>query len=57
MPTRHGGKASKNAMNLPAPQLLPDHNLLVGVDAVNLENVLGQIQTDRANLHVDGPLM
>ena len=27
------------------------------VDAVDLEHVLGEINPDRANLHVDGPLM
>ena len=42
---------------LAAPQLLPDNHLLVGVDAVNLEDVLGEIQTYRANLHPDGPLI
>jgi hypothetical protein len=57
MPAKHGGKASKNAITLAAPQLFPDHHLLVGVDAVYLKDVLGKIQTDRANLHVDGPLM
>src|ERR1039457_5885685 len=29
-------------------------DLLSRVDAVNLEHVLGDIQTDRGNLHVDG---
>ena len=43
-------------LHLAAPQLLLDDHLLAGVDAVNLEDVLGEIQTDRANLHVDGPL-
>ena len=32
------------------PQLLPNNNLLVGVDPVNLQHVLGDIQTNRANL-------
>jgi hypothetical protein len=27
------------------------------IDAVHLEHVLGDIQTDRGNLHVDGSLM
>jgi hypothetical protein len=27
------------------------------VDAMHLEHVLGEIDPDRANLHVDGPLM
>ena len=57
MPTRHGGKRLEERDHLAAPQLLPDDYLLVRVDAVNLEDVLGEIQTDRANLHVDGPLI
>jgi hypothetical protein len=43
--------------HLAASQLLSDDHLLAGIDAVNLKHVLGKIQTDRANLHVDGPLM
>jgi hypothetical protein len=57
----HAQQARRQALeerhHLTAPQLLPDNNLLVGIDAVNLDDVLGEIQTDRANLHVDGPLM
>jgi len=34
--------------------LLSDDDLLGRINAVNLEYVLGDIQTDRANLHVDG---
>jgi hypothetical protein len=34
--------------------LLSDDDLLGRVDAVNLEYVLGDIQTDRGNLHGDG---
>jgi hypothetical protein len=37
--------------------LLPDYDLLGRIDAMNLENVLRDIQTDRGNLHVDGSLM
>src|SRR5437660_11917656 len=54
MPIRHGGKAEKNAITLAAPQLLPHHHLFLGVDAVDLKHVLGDIQTDRGNLHLDG---
>jgi hypothetical protein len=36
---------------------VPDDHLLVRVDAVNLKDVLGEIKTNRANLHVDGPLI
>src|ERR1700674_331039 len=40
--------------HLAAPELLPNDDLLVGVDPVDLEHVLGDIQTDRGNLHLDG---
>jgi hypothetical protein len=30
---------------------------LGSIDAVNLKDVLGKVNSDRANLHVDGPLM
>src|SRR2546425_10419044 len=38
-----------------APKLLPDDNPLVRIDAVNLENVLRDIQTDRGNPHWTAP--
>ena len=38
-------------------QLLTDNDLLVAIYAVNLEYVLGDTQTNRGNLHVDGSLM
>jgi hypothetical protein len=41
---------------LRSPQRLVENHSLTGVDAVNLEDVLGDIETDRANLHVVGPL-
>jgi hypothetical protein len=43
--------------HLTAAKLLPDDDLLNPVNAVNLEHVLGDSQTDRGNLHVDGSLM
>ena len=43
--------------HLAATQLPRDDNLALLVDPVNLEDILGDIQTDRANLHVDDPLM
>ena len=43
--------------HLAAPKLLPNDDLLGRVDAVNLEHVLGDIQTDRCNLHGDRSLM
>src|SRR5205814_8800658 len=42
---------------LAAPPLLLQHDLALGTDAVRLKHVLGEIQPDRANLHVDGSLM
>src|SRR5450759_3269159 len=54
----HADKARRQSFeelyHLAAAKLLPDDNLLGRVDAVNLEYVLGDIQTDRGNLHVDG---
>jgi hypothetical protein len=44
----------KKRQHLAAPQLLPNHDLFGRVDAVDLKHVLGDIQTDRGNLHVDG---
>jgi hypothetical protein len=43
--------------HLAAPKLLPNDYLLGRVDAVNLEHILGDIQTDRCNLHGDRSLM
>jgi hypothetical protein len=33
---------------------MTDHHLFLGIDAVDLEYVLGDIQTDGGNLHLDG---
>jgi hypothetical protein len=43
--------------HLAAPELLPNDDLLGRVDPVNLEHVLGDIQADRGDLHVEGSLM
>jgi hypothetical protein len=43
--------------NLAASEPFPDHDLFGRVDPVNLEHVLGDIQADRRNLHVEGSLM
>src|SRR6202022_1843421 len=43
--------------HLTAAKLLPDDDLLSRIDAVDLKHVLGDIQTDCGNLHVDGSLM
>src|ERR1700688_1019869 len=40
--------------HLAAPELFPNDDLLAVVDPVNLKHVLGDIQTDRGNLHLDG---
>jgi hypothetical protein len=54
----HADKARRQGLEelyqLAAAELLSDDDLLGRVDAVNLEYVLGEIQTDRGNLHVDG---
>jgi hypothetical protein len=44
----------RKSYHLAAPQLLPHNHHLLGVDAMDLKNVLGDIQTDRGNLHLDG---
>jgi hypothetical protein len=41
---------------LAAPKF-PNDDLLGRVDSVNLEHILGDIQTDRCNLHGDRSLM
>ena len=41
--------------HLAAPKLLPNDDLLGRVDPVDLEHVLGDIQTDRGDLHVEAP--
>jgi hypothetical protein len=43
--------------HLTAAELLPDDDLLGRINTVNLEHVLGEIQTNRGDLHVDGSLM
>src|SRR5262249_39420196 len=47
-------KSREKRQHLAAPKLLPHHDLLIGVNAVNLKHVLGDIQTDRGNLHLGG---
>ena len=52
---RHGARAIlEERRNLAAAKLLSDDDLLGHVNAVNLKHVLGDIQADRGNLHVDG---
>jgi hypothetical protein len=51
MPTKHGASLIKYLHHLHAPQRLTDNNFAGTIDAVNLKNVLGQIQADRGNFH------
>src|ERR1700730_7877575 len=57
----HANEARRQSLekrnHLAAPELLPDDDLLGRIDAVDLKHVLGDIQTDCGNLHVDGSLM
>jgi hypothetical protein len=55
-PNKAWRQVLKKPQDLAAPQLLADNNLLFAIKAVNLEHVLGDIQTNRGNLHVDGSL-
>ena len=54
----HADKARRQCFeerqHLATAQSLSDDDLLGCVDAVNLKHVLGDIQTDRGNLHLDG---
>jgi hypothetical protein len=49
-----GLEAGEQLQQLIAPNLTPKHGSAVIVDAMNLEDVLRDIQTDGANLHGDG---
>jgi hypothetical protein len=50
-------KTFEKLYNLAASKLLPDDDLLGRINAVNLEYVLGDIQSDRADLHDESSLM
>src|SRR5262245_42275349 len=52
-----GRQRREELQHLTAPKLLPDDDLLGRINAVDLKQVLGDIQTDCGNLHVDGSLM
>jgi hypothetical protein len=54
MPTRQGGSPLKNSSTWLRRTCFPNDHLLAGINPVNLEYVLGDIQTDRGNSHVDG---
>ena len=51
-----GGKFPEELHYLLAAQLPNEHNLALTVDAMDLENVLGEINANGANRHVDDPL-
>ena len=57
LPCPPGKAATPESEHLLPPKLLPDNDLLGLVNPVNLEHVLGEIKTNRGNLHVDGSLM
>src|SRR6516165_6991939 len=52
-----GRQSCKKLHHLTAAKLLPDDDPLGRINSVDLEHVLGDIQTDCGNLHVDGSLM
>ena len=54
---RHQSNQVEELQHLAPPQLLPDNDPFVRVNPVNLKHVLGDIQTDRRDLHVDSSLM
>ena len=56
MPIRQGGNLPKNSCIWLRLICLFEHRLLSSVDAMHLEDGLGEINSDRANLHVDVPL-
>ena len=56
-PDRHGANASEELQHLAPSEPFPDDDLFGRVDPVDLEHVLGDIQADRRNLHVEGSLM
>jgi len=49
-----GRQCFEECQHLAAPELLPNDDFLGRIDPVNLKHVLGDIQTDRGNLHLDG---
>jgi hypothetical protein len=51
-----GGEPAKEVEHLLSAQLTDENDIAVSIDAVHLEDVLGQIDADGANLHADDPL-
>jgi hypothetical protein len=56
MPTQARRNLAEELDDLLASQLAGDDDLARNIDAVDLEYVLGEINADGANLHVDDPL-
>src|SRR5262245_62883120 len=50
MPTRQGGKSAKKLKNSRSTNTLADDHSAICINTVNLKQILGDIQTDRANL-------
>ena len=48
-------KPFEKRQKLIAPHLPAQHGLPLLIDPMNLENVLGDVESDRGNLHLDGP--
>jgi hypothetical protein len=57
MPTRHVGRFAKKRYEMIPAQLLTQHRFPMLVDAVVLEDVLGQINTYCRNLHSGRPFL
>ena len=47
MPMRHGASLAKKGSTCDPSQRLVEDHLVIGVDAVHLEHVLGKINADR----------
>ena len=52
-----GREFGEEGQHLRSSQWLIEGHLVVGANAVHLEDVFGKINTDRDNLHSDGPLV
>jgi hypothetical protein len=48
-------KPPEERQKLIAPHLPAQNRLPLSIDPMNLENVLGDVEADRGNLHLDGP--
>jgi hypothetical protein len=50
-PDPAGRQSSEKSEHFGSPQLLPDGDLASGVNALDLKDVLGEVETDRDNVH------